>query len=267
MAIYQIKDNAAIPMGVNGMANAYLQTDQGLLEIWANYFVPKFTGSYAVFGDKEKGYIELYTSGTLTLAKGVYDLFGVGGGAGRTYANKGGSGSGYTTTQRQLELEGEFPVLIGAGGVFSYQTVETSPARGGDTTVGTILFAKGGTMDRHGGSGGGGNGSVGEYDYAGNGGSNGSNGFNGWDGYDVIKGGSGQGTTTRAFEETTGKLYAGGGAGAVFGDGKKAVGGAGGGGDQMKNGTPNTGGGAGAGGLEPEETTGGSGIIVIRWGY
>ena len=87
-------------------------------------------------------------------------------------------------------------------------------------------------------------------------------------------GGTGQGTTTRAFGEYEETLYAGGGGGhSTYGI---AWGGSGGGGRGSWNtnitgmieswsgeaGATNTGGGGGGGG-----TAGGSGIAIIRWGY
>lgn len=88
----------------------------------------------------------------------------------------------------------------------------------------------------------------------------------------TTRSGYGQGTTTRAFSENRGLLYAGGGAGysedVSYG---KAPGGLGGGGDAGEDGQPNTGGGGGGGGhtrdssLDGEEAGfGGSGIVLIR---
>lgn len=109
----------------------------------------------------------------------------------------------------------------------------------------------------------------------------------------VLKGGIGQGRTTRAFGDSNGTLYAGGGGGSFGEWGYLSVnlglynsnGGAGGGGngcryDQISSGimyikaTPgeaNTGGGGGGGlvglGDIGESSDGGSGIAIIRWGY
>lgn len=98
---------------------------------------------------------------------------------------------------------------------------------------------------------------------AGNGGSDGGNGRNNENGGE--KGGTGQGTTTREFGESTGNLYAGGGGGGY--DGGAGIGGAGGGGNGGdENATPgqeNSGGGGGGNDSEPG-ANGGSGIVIIR---
>jgi hypothetical protein len=108
-------------------------------------------------------------------------------------------------------------------------------------------------------------------------------------------GGTGQGTTTRAFGESDGTLYAGGGGGGGGGEDIVALtwdtkpeynghGGAGGGGNggfvssdykgfeysnyMAKPGDVNTGGGGGGVGIPGAGTTsGGSGIVIIRWGF
>ena len=69
-------------------------------------------------------------------------------------------------------------------------------------------------------------------------------------------GGKGQHTTTKAFGESNGTLYAGG------GGSEGAPGGSGGGGGFRVNGGANTGGGGGS-----FTGSGGSGIAIIRWGY
>ena len=46
------------------------------------FALPLYTGTYVISGDKKKGYILCKTSGTLTLSKGVYDIFVVGSGGG-----------------------------------------------------------------------------------------------------------------------------------------------------------------------------------------
>lgn len=97
----------------------------------------------------------------------------------------------------------------------------------------------------------------------------------------VIKtGGAGQGTTTRAFGESNGTLYAGGGGGSWSPSGHTGAvgqGGAGGGGRGRNNdnsgnidgtnGTPNTGGGSGGFSGAKVNGQGGSGIVIVRWGY
>ena len=111
------------------------------------------------------------------------------------------------------------------------------------------------------------------------GGSDGGNGATSSEAY----GGSGQGTTKREFGETTGKLYAGGGAGGKYANSASASispGGEGGGGNGAwqsssayqiaEAGEPNTGGGGGggaSGGSSAHQATagnGGTGIVCMR---
>lgn len=55
----------------------------------ASFAIPTFDGSHAIFGDEKQGYIECYSSGTITFPKaGKVDVCIVGGGG------KGGTGSG-----------------------------------------------------------------------------------------------------------------------------------------------------------------------------
>lgn len=92
----------------------------------------------------------------------------------------------------------------------------------------------------------------------------------------------GQGSTTRAFGESSGTLYSGGGGSACDGNTSTiwyGAGGAGGGGKggayttEATAGTANTGGGGGCGstrgnsGAKTYGKDGGSGIVIIRWGY
>ena len=225
-----------------------------------SFKLPVFTGSYAIFGDARKGYIELYSSGTLTLAEYEYDLHAVGGGTsgragtiqptqgGSTHYLSAGGGSGYTnTTLSKSVAAGSYAVIIGSGGVGAFNTGDGTmyPANAGGATQITLpdvtLSALGGKITNNsatavqsqgtdGGSGGGagaGNGTK-----AGNGGSDGSNGENGnnnsananW------RGGIGQGATTRDFGEPTGTLRAGGGGGQGNSEANKGLGGDGGGG-------------------------------------
>ena len=138
-------------------------------------------------------------------------------------------------------------------------------------------------LGKDGGSGAGGSG------YVNDGATGGTNGGNGGLGGDNWTGGTGQGTTTREFGESSGALYAGGGGGGL-GSGCKAclpdsngkmtvdktsVGGAGGdstagngegykGAASCTNGKTNTGGGAGLGKRGTAQCTGGSGVVIIR---
>lgn len=216
-----------------------------------------YTGSATLIDDGSYRWrIKFLTSGTLTFSSlgnssGI-DVFLVGGGGG-TYekgssAASGGGGGGYTNTGTDVAVSTgtAYTITVGAGG--------TSGADGG-TTSAFGLSASGG-KGVSGSTSGGNGGSGGAAYYAASGGSNGGNGGNGGNGEG--KGGTGQGTTTREFGETSGTLYAGGGACAV-GTGS---GGSGGGGSSQASASANTGG--GAGGSNENAHSGGSGIVVIR---
>jgi len=256
--------------------------------------LPTYTGSYAIFGDAVQGYIELYSSGTLSLAKANYQVFALGGGGGGSSPYDdgegniipgGGGGGGYTTTAAlNLAADTSYTVMIGAGGA--------KDANGGATSISNITaeggykgtYNNGGTNGSWGGSGGGEAGTtVKAYRTGGTGGSDGSWGYG--NNHDIKSSGNyfhGQGTTTRAFGEVSGTLYAGGGGGGgayASGAGNRSSGGEGGGG-QGGNGANssyakglqadnNTGGGGGGGGGSNygEGAPGGSGRVIVRWGY
>lgn len=227
-------------------------------------------------------------SGTFTVPAGVtaIDVFlvGGGGGSGTEYEDGfGGAGGGYTLTEKNLAVTpgSTANILIGAGG----DGTDGSPTT--FTIDSKTLTANGGSMSYRavGGAGGSGGGGGGQYQIvAGNGGSDGSNGFastpynNGTQAF-TYDGGVGQGSTTRAFEESDGTLYAGGGGGAwspTGYTGARGFGGAGGGGNGQEvfsttniatGGTANTGGGAGGHYDATSNGVGGSGIAIVRWGY
>ena len=248
---------------------------------------PKFTydGDYVI---RDDGVVELLTSGTLVfLNTAVIDIFMVGGGSSGAYhvkteVNKytGGNG-GYTRTIKRVTLSKgvQIPVTIGAGG--------TNGSNGGSSTF-NELTVNGGTApsDKSSGEGGSGGGAGGWADKGG-GGTGGSDGSNGTVVSTSYNAGTGQGSTTREFGETTGKLYAGGGGGASYASIKYpkpgAAGGDGGGGRGAgcgeksasaniagTSGVANTGGGGGGGGQTFNKGTwidpgsGGSGIVCIR---
>ena len=228
------------------------------------FSLPTYTGQHAIFGDINEGRIEMYTSGTLTLSPATYDMFVVGGGGGtwRVSTMLNGGGGGYTNTIKNHTIESIFVLstYIGSG----------SSNNGSVTKIGNIISAEGGkngVFDKGDGGSGGGSSNASNSSGGYNGGSDGSDG--GGSG-----GGTGQHTTTRAFGEPTGTLYAGGGGGGSNFDNRGGSGGAGGGGDggdtvrSGKNGTPNTGGGAGvtSGYVESADAThlGGSGIAIVR---
>lgn len=245
-----------------------------------------YTGDYEVVDDsdnpisdfaswKNNWKIRFLTSGTFTVTKlygwnGQLDVFLVGGGA--SGGGRGGGGGGYTKTQKSVSVKVgiEYPIIVGAGGSGPTTSAKLSPTAGGATSA-FGLTANGGDTSTTGdypssGGSGGGSGTVGGAGFAG--GSDGSSG-----GGDL--GGSGQGTTTREFEEANGTLYAGGGGGGAVTTNEISSGGAGGGGDgggasanpRPKNGDANTGGGGGGlGNLHSAATyaSGGSGIVIAR---
>ena len=258
----------------------------------------EYTGTYNERLDD--GVVELLSTGTLMVTKDTYiDAFLVGGGASGTpgyyttgYSSGsapggGGGASGCTKviTNAFLQKNVEYPVVIGAGGPSAKTTAVPSQGSGnsgGDTSA-FGYTAKGGQKSSGAGGGtggsGGGGGGVGRSTSSGHdAGAGGADGANGAEGYG--SGGTGQGTTTREFGESTGKLYAGGGGGGRgfkgYDSGPNGAGGAGGGGDGAKsdaelggNGEANTGSGGGGGGgnIKSERTasgSGGSGIVCIR---
>lgn len=237
-----------------------------------------YTGDYVV---RDDGVVELHNSGTLVfLNPAVIDIFCVGGGGAGGMGKYpdilggGGGAGGYTRTLLRQAVTGSIEVNIGAGATRNAQS-------GGMTSFGSFLSANGGNsavspgIGGNGGSGGGG-GVSSNSDY-GTGGSDGSAGENGYPA--SIKGGTGQGTTTREFGESNGKLYAGGGGGGRYLYGRiiASMGGSGGGGNGAADaynkkqpaaaGVANTGGGGGGGTsytTSQPSATGGSGIVCFR---
>lgn len=238
-------------VGVNNIARLVYQGGGGS----GSFQLPTFTGSSSIFGDETSGRIELYESGTLTLSPGTYDFFLVGGGGA---GNIGGGGGGYTQTYKSLQVHSliRADVIVGStSGTTSVNHSSLTP---------NLLEVNGGKTpnDYDGGSGGSGGGGYGGH----SGGSDGSNGQGG-----TYAGGAGQGTTTRAFGENGGTLYAGGGGGGSGGNSSNGYGGAGGGGrgggtsSSGVSGTTNTGGGGGGDYQASRPGQGGSGIVIIRW--
>ena len=221
------------------------------------------------------------------------DIFLVGAGGGGL---SGGGGGGYTGTWLFVKLDevpgynnGKIPFVVGRGGlgrsgdIMSYASVGDD---GGYTRFGSddtyqVDGGKGAWNSsdyniREGGDGGSGGGASASRDQpTGAGGSDGSDGGSGQRG----DGGSGQGTTTRAFGESEGELYAGGGGAGNF-DTTGQPGGDGGGGDGGNNDGDNEnpagngqdgedgkgGGGGGKGdGAFGISGRGGHGIILVRF--
>ena len=238
--------------------------------------------------------VEFLTTGVLKFKKeAAIDVFLVGGGSsggagenkGNTSGGYGGGGGagGYTKTLLNIipRANTEYPIVIGNGGapVAPAASGGSSGVKGqaGGTTSAFGATAEGGKAGSSymagaaGGSGGGGGKSTSSTDAQGNGGSDGSNGTQAQGGA-----GTGQGTTTREFGETTGKLYAGGGGGGGGGvaisstnGGKGRDGGGNGGraanGEDATANTGSGGGGAPSGYYKSFSSgAGGSGIVCIR---
>ena len=243
-----------------------------------------YTGN-AEWYNEEKTILKLKTSGVLTLTKDcIADVFVVGGGASGaslsgSYGAGGGGGGGYTNTKRvQFKKTTEYAAIIGSGGA-SVNNAEGND--GGETSINGVSAngGKGKASKGHGGGAGGSGGgaSNSSSSYSGAGGTDGSDGGEGRASQVNNPGGTGQGTTTRAFGEATGELFSGGGGGGCANTTLTNPGGEGGGGDgccgsrtAAKNGVENTGGGGGGGlsGISTDSKysgAGGSGVILIRF--
>lgn len=244
-----------------------------------------------------KGKQVFTASGTFTVPAGVtkIDVFLVGGGGGGgvrlgigSYP-RGGGGGGYTKTVKGISVTPgqKIDCIVGAGGQCApgnrYELI-----RGGSSSCLGNVAEGGWNAERNaygGGNGGSGGGTGVHIDYigeGGNGGSDGNDGSTAPGATSSIYVGVGQHTTTREFGESNNTIYSGGGGGAGNRqltnqpDYSGGLGGSGGGGrgesDDGKNGsngTPNTGGGGGgnAGWGSNAKYVGGSGIVIIRWGY
>lgn len=228
-----------------------------------------YTGDYEIVDDsdnpisdfanwKNNWKIRFLTSGTLTFTKlngwnGQLDVFLVGGGGAggngvwengyvQPERRGGGAGAGYTATQSSVSVAVNTPyvISIGAGATAPFTDPKENGSAGGDTSAFSFT-AKGGGAPKNGAGGNGGSGG-GNSDYEG-----------ATDGGGGTNAGTGQGTTTREFGESAGKLYATGGSGV-----------------SKKNGQANTGdGGSGGKFAEISGTTasggsGGSGIVIVR---
>lgn len=260
-----------------------------------------------------KGSQTFTSSGTFTVPQYVtkIDIFCVGGGGGGSSPSGGvtasapsGGGGGYTATKKSYTVSSgqTFAVTIGAGG--AYASAAGTGGTGGTTSFGSVLSASGGLGGQYGfgvrgpgGAGGSGGGGGNPDDKRGSGAAGGSNGSNGNGSTDDVEGsritkpgGAGQGTTTRAYAESSGTLYSGGGGGTSGGGA-----GSGGGGKAGRywnnsagateanlalcygaDGSANTGGGGGGGSHHYTNSgntnnyhggNGGTGICLIRWGY
>lgn len=240
-----------------------------------------YTGDYTIVDDsdnpisdfanwKNNWKIRFLTSGTLTFTKlngwnGQLDVFlvGGGGGGGQGWNSSGaGGGGGYTKTVKAVTVAAgtAYTITVGAGGTV------TSTAKSND---GGITSAFGSSAS--GGQGGGGINQSNIDWVGGNGGSGGANyphNYGGTDGSNANPGGTGQGTTTREFGISGGKLYSGGGSSGtnIYGDGT-TIGAvdvtAGAAGVSPPSNRGGGGGGSNHAGYN-NATAGGSGIVIIR---
>lgn len=217
--------------------------------------LPRFayTGQFQLIDDGKNGSrrnwrIRFLTSGVLTFDRlsTPIDVFLVGGGGGngntRSVTDQSGSGGGgYTLTRRNQVLEEDAPyeIVIGAG---SSMPESSSGTTQGGSTIAFGYEVKGGYSGHKNSGGDGGSGGA---DASGT-----NKAINGADGEDTEQSaghsGEGQGSPTREFSESTGELYASGGA------------------QGSGDGAPNTGDGGGGTDVAGTGTSGGSGIVVIR---
>lgn len=256
-----------------------------------------------------KGQQIFTSSRTWTVPAGVtsIDIFLVGGGNGgsATYCSSDGKtengghggGGGYVKTVKGISVTpgASFSVSIAAGGTGGERlgiSPTVYPTSGGETKFGSYssLRNEGTELKFTNGGSGGGRGGTGKWQgdpynggatlylnyYGGQGGQDGTNGYYGKDFrkdpilYSVQPGHhEGQHTTTRAFAESSGTLYASGGCGDLMKEGSSSFPGGGGFGTSSTcNGQPNTGGGgAGVNHNNGRGGNGGSGIAIVRWGY
>ena len=197
--------------------------------------VPKFTytGQYSFIDDGGGNWrIKFLTSGVLTWIKDtMIDAFLVGaGGGGKSQSPQASGGGGYTKTVKSVALakNAKYTIEIGVSG----ESVNGGNTSAFGLTAEVVKFGlKVTSTVGDGGSGRGGYNAAGGID-----GANGST-------NSLYSGGTGQGTTTREFGESTGDLYASGGSGVSSG---------------ATAGADNTGDGGDYG------KAGGSGIVVIR---
>ncbi|EPR07651.1 glycine-rich domain-containing protein [Ruminiclostridium papyrosolvens] len=273
-------------------SNFFIRSGSGGKPLQVNY-----TGSCKIVAETAtKGYIECYSSGTLSFSDRLpqtVDVFLVGGGgggssSGNSYVGGGGGAGGYTKTFYKVKPSTPVTITVGAGG--------TAGSTGGSSTYTWLTSASGGggatsSNGANGGSAGGGGMILSSSTWSA-GGVAGSNGGNGTPAY-YIKGssgagsnGTGQGTPTTDF---WGRIHAGGGAGGAGGNTSTGVGtsgdpgtssftaGSGSAGQTGSVGVMGCGGGNGGGGYggggggggygSSTRGTGGSGIVIIRWGY
>ncbi|RGY95370.1 glycine-rich domain-containing protein [Clostridium sp. AM58-1XD] len=252
------------------------------------------------------------SSGTFTVPANTsfIDVFCVGGGGGGSSSTQkgeskyeiyggGGGGGGYTTTRRSIAVSygQQFQITIGAGG--SGASRGEKGKAGGGSSFSDLCSANGGLgaherypsgyyHAKYGGKGG--SGGAGGYTNDGSSDGNSAYIYNNNPSSDYSA--TGQGSNTRAFSESSGTLYSGGGGtGAAWnqvkGEGRNSGYGGDGGGATTPgnivdspgvNAANNTGGGGSGGsiyvdrhgrvyGSSSSGGSGGSGIVIVRWGY
>jgi hypothetical protein len=246
----------------------------------SNFAIPTYSGSHAIFGNEKQGYIECYSTGEITFPKaGKVDVFilgsGLKGATGVTagdYQAQGGKGGkgGIGQTLTGIDVEGTYSITVAAA---CTSTATANKSTAFETTANS-------TRDN------GGKGAASTISGNSGSSSNANNGTNG---------------TSYPFSATSGVFYkqlgAGGGGGGTYwanssngyvaGQGNRGNGGTLGGGAGCSGtaaagaGSANTGSGGGGGyasvsldssGNYGTPTTmkggnGGSGIVIIRWGY
>lgn len=253
--------------------------------IGGGFEIPTFTGNHAIFGDEKQGYIECYSSGDLTFnSNGTVDIFILGSGlkgatgtadgtgttatgSGEATGGNGGNGAKGTTIASYNVEKGSYTITVAAT-CTSVSTANASSAFGQNIN----------TVNSNGGKGGYGTASWTEYNV---------------DTMNSTEGAAGSNGTSIPFSVTSGTFYkllgAGGGGGGGRAGGFAYKGGYAGGtlggghggryasGSQTEciAGTANTGSGGGGGGAAAYGSSlykfsggaGGSGIVIIRWGY
>lgn len=242
-----------------------------------------YTGDFEIVSDDDQPItvsqdnwkIRFLTSGTLTFinlngAENGIDVFLVGGGGGGSRAAGGG---GYTKTLKAVKVSvgTAYLIEVGAGGIAGVGNSKAGSAGGTSNAFGASANggkANGTASSFVGSDGGSGGGASSANGAGGKGGSDGSDGFD--RGGKNNGSGKGQGTTTREFGESGGKLYAGGGGGGTTTSSNGGAGGDGGGGDGgntsggATSGETNTGSGGGGAANNKAGGSGGSGIVIIR---
>jgi len=227
-------------------------------------------------------------------------LIVAGGGAGGNW-HAGGGGAGGMITYNTTPSAGTYTMTVGAGGAGGTTSVGSQGGGSSAFSQSTVGGGRGGsysggTLAGNGGSGAGGNGEGSSRTKGSGTAGQGNDGGDGFNGSHAGGGGGGKGAVggagthasiagaggvggTNNYRTGSNVTYAGGGGGGTWGGGSSASGGSGGGGNGSFNqnsnaptaGATNTGGGGGGNGGQGDntswasQTTGGSGIIVVRY--